>query len=570
MAGAARIVLLPDAPPDLPTVPAEAFDVVVVGAGAAGFSAALTAADAGANVIMLEKGKWPGGTTRRSGGQYWVPNNSLMRSAGMSDDEDDAVRYMARLSYPTRYDPGSKTLGISEHDLSMLRTYAGRATQAVDALAASGALVSEMSLLGRAYPNWGEDYQRDYHADLQEPQVLGRHLNQQSGQSGTDLIAALTASARRSGIPIRCLHRVVGLLVASDERVVGVVVDSEDGRQYLWARRGVIFGSGGFAHNKDMTTRYLRGQIMGSCAVPANTGDFQRLAAQMGVPLGNMGNAWWNQVAVEEMLIEPSSSAAVWLPYGDAMMLVNRFGKRVVNEKAIYNERSQVHFAWDATKREYPNHLLFMMFDHKVASSEAMFDFRWPVPLPRDPSRVVIRGDWWEELAERVDRRLASLGERVGNVRLAANFLDQLLQTIGRFNRFSESGVDEDFGRERTSRLAWHAPTSAQADPAPLMRPFPEDGPFYCVILGLGALDTKGGPEIDEAGQVLSADGRPIVGLYGAGNCVASPAGQAYWSAGATIGLALTFGYIAASDVVTQPPADVEAFASRAPVRTRL
>lgn len=557
-----RKVLLPDAAHDLPLGPAETFDVVVVGTGAAGFSAALTAAHGGATVVLLEKARRPGGTTRRSGGQYWIPNNSLLHAAGLTDDEDEAVRYMARLTHPTRFDPDSETLGITERELSMLRTYARRGAEAIDALAVTGALVSELSPLAKAYPHWGEDHQRDYHADLQPTQRLGRHLNAASGQSGTDLIAMLSDAAHRAGIPIRTSSRVTGLLVSAEERVVGVIVDTDGTRRHMWARKGVIFGSGGFAHNPDLIRRHLRGPLMGSCAVPSNTGDFQQLAGQLGAPLANMGNAWWNQVVVEESLAARDSSAAVWIPYGDAMMIVNCDARRVVNEKAIYNERSQVHFAWDAGSRQYRNQILFMLFDHRVAASDVMFDFRWPVPLPKERNQIVIRGDWWEELVEKVDRRLAQLGPAVGGVRLVPDFLEKLLATVDRFNGFAESGVDEDFGRERTSRLAWHTPTSSRESEEPLMRPFPEDGPFYCVILGLGALDTKGGPEIDESGRVLAADGHPIPGLYGAGNCVASPAGQAYWSAGATIGLALTFGYLAATDAVAQPGIELDGIAA--------
>jgi 3-oxosteroid 1-dehydrogenase len=82
------------------------------------------------------------------------------------------------------------------------------------------------------------------------------------------------------------------------------------------------------------------------------------------------------------------------------------------------------------------------------------------------------------------------------------------------------------------------------------MYPLSPTGPYYCVILGPGALDTKGGPITDEYARVLGVDGEPIPGLFGAGNCIASPAGQAYWGPGGTIGPAITFGYIAARTAV--------------------
>ena len=89
------------------------------------------------------------------------------------------------------------------------------------------------------------------------------------------------------------------------------------------------------------------------------------------------------------------------------------------------------------------------------------------------------------------------------------------------------------------------------------MHPFSESGPYHAIILVAGALDTKGGPRTDTAARVLRPEG-PVPGLFGAGNCVASPAGQAYWSAGATIGLALVFGYIAGQSAAAEEEKDTD------------
>ena len=98
-------------------------DVVVVGSGAAAGSAAATAAAAGAQVVILEKASWVGGTTARSGGVMWVPNNPVMAEMGLVDERDDAVHYMARTAFPTRYQADHPTLGLRENSLRLIEAF---------------------------------------------------------------------------------------------------------------------------------------------------------------------------------------------------------------------------------------------------------------------------------------------------------------------------------------------------------------------------------------------------------------------------------------------------------------
>jgi succinate dehydrogenase/fumarate reductase flavoprotein subunit len=330
-------------------------------------------------------------------------------------------------------------------------------------------------------------------------------------------------------------------------QVIGVRAKSGSGTVSIRARRGVVFGSGGFTQNPDLRRHFLRGPIFGGCAVPTNTGDFVEIGIQLGAQLGNMNNAYWAQNPLEQALQNSSVPNDIWIPYGDSMIQVNKFGKRVVNEKITYNERTQAHFHWDATHREYSNNILMMIYDSGVAGNPLNWPFRYPLPLPGVASPLVISGNTWEELAAAIDARLARYTAQTGNYRLDASFVANLKDTIARFNGFAASGVDLDFRRGETPiQVAWHGPARAgNTSGNPTMYPFASSGPYYCILIGGGTLDTKGGPVINAKGQVLDTGFRRIPGLYGAGNCIASPSAQAYWSAGGTIGPALTFGYLA-------------------------
>jgi succinate dehydrogenase/fumarate reductase flavoprotein subunit len=186
-----------------------------------------------------------------------------------------------------------------------------------------------------------------------------------------------------------------------------------------------------------------------------------------------------------------------------------------------------------------------MLFDDAVVQSKEPSRFRFPVPLTDEHPDYVISAASWADLATAISARLEKLGPFVGGVTLASAFTAELERTIERFNVMADNGKDTDFGRGETPiEQAWAQSPRAGAATGSMHR-FAAEGPYHCVIVGPGALDTKGGPVVDEHARVLATSGAPVPGLYGAGNCIASPAGQAYWGAGGTIGLAFTYGYIA-------------------------
>jgi 3-oxosteroid 1-dehydrogenase len=532
-------------------------DVVVVGSGAAAYAAAVTAAAAGSEVLILEKAAEHGGTTRRSGGGYWVPNNRFIRELGKEDPREWALKYMAKLAYPVQYIAGHPTLGLTANAYDLIATFYDRAGEAVDHLEEVGGLHS-----------MHDPMQVDYNADLPEDKLpTGRYVNPTpivnvgaEHGNGEDLIEHMRAGSERMGAELLVEHEVRACVRNERGEIVGVEVKTPGGDLRVGARRGVVFGSGGFFHNPQMRTDYLRGPVYGGCCVLSNTGDFVRIGIELGADLGNMSQAWWAQVVLEEVLQNPSPMKNVWMPGGDAMVLVNRYGKRVVNEKATYNERGQVHHFWDGGKREYPNLLLMQIYDDSVRQNPVAYGMRRPIPMPDENPPWVITGADWDELEAGIRSRLEGLAEHTGSYQLAGDFAANLQETIQRFNGYAAAAKDPEFERGDTPiQIYWGSVPRAENDQNPTMYPFSPEGPYHCIILAGGGLDTKGGPRTDTQARVLDQSGSPIPGLYGAGNCVASPAGQAYWSAGGTLGPALAFGYIAGRNVVREPVKELDA-----------
>lgn len=534
-------------------------DIVVVGTGAAGSSAALTAYEQGAKVIMVEKRSRYGGTTEKSGGVFWIPNNSFLSEAGVDDKKYDALRYMARLAYPTLYNPADPRFGLDDHQFGLLETYYDNASPTIEYLRSISALEVTQWI------SWDGQFFPDYYAQLPEDRVpRGRALvpkDPKTGQGvsrGSELIRQLKAAVDKRGIPVLLNHRAKKLVTNSKGEIIGLETITQDKIISLRARRAVIFGSGGFTHSPEKRLNFLRGPIFGGCAIITNEGDFIDIATPVGVKLNNTANAWWAPMVLEEVLDHPSPPSGIFLVSGDSMVYVNKYGRRVVDEKAVYNEKTQAFFYWDPRHAEYPNLMLFMVYDQRSADiwSKMPPQLAYPFPTEGSPSPYVISGQTPDELAHAIEERLSKIASRTGNFQLDPGFAENLKDTITRFNRYAETGVDAEFHRgEPPIDIAYNGPPAPGHDkPNITMYPISSEGPYYAIIIAAGTLDTKGGPKINNQAQVLNNEDKPIPGLYGAGNCIASPAAQAYWAGGGTIGPALTFGRIAALNAVKETP----------------
>jgi succinate dehydrogenase/fumarate reductase flavoprotein subunit len=528
----------------------EVADVVVVGSGAAGFGAAFAAAAAGASVIVLEKASFVGGTTARSGGVMWVCDNPVMRSQGIDDDRAAALRYLARTAYPTQYNPRHDTLGLPDNRFKVLEAFYDKGSEALEEAIAAGM----MELEAVPYP--------DYYAHLPEDEApWGRciqakyppgHRPGLDPTGGQFLVDRLREGAEKLGTRTILDAEVVHLVRNSSGDVVGVEVRIGRRTALIGARKGVVFGSGGFLHNPEYTREFLRGPLLGGAAAEQATGDFIRIGIEAGAQLGNLSHAWWAQGVLDLLARNRVTSTDVYSPYGDSMIQVNKHGRRVVNEKSPYNERGQVHGAWDSVRGEYPNLLMFMLFDDGVLLNPEPSRFRFPVPPIGQTADYVVSAPTWEALADKLREKLRGFEHLTGGTTLDDAWVANVRGTIARWNEMSQAGVDADFKRGESPIEQTWAGSARNGMRNPTMHPFTESGPYHCVILAPAGLDTKGGPVTDEHARVLDTMGEAIPGLYGAGNCVASPAGQAYWGPGGTVGVAFIFGFIAGKHAATQ------------------
>lgn len=535
-------------------------DVVCVGSGAAAGCAAVTAASAGASVIMIEKMPMLGGTTGKSGGVAWIPNNPVLRAQGIVDRKEDCLRYMARYAFPQIYTPDSPTLGLPEAQYRLIEAFYDNASPAIEHLDRVGAVKFKefrMFQVDRPAPDYADHLPEN---KVPKGRAMEPAMGSGSSAGGGSLAAQLEEWLRARNTPILTETQVTRV-IKDGGRVIGVEATQEGKVVRIRARRGVVFGTGGFAHNTELVGLHQTA-LYGACAMPGSTGDFIAIAQEAGAKMGSLNTAWRTQVVLEEALANRAVGLGAFVLPGDSMILVNKYGHRVVNEKRDYNDRTRVHFVFDPTREEYPNQLMFMIFDERSLDA---FGGAFPFPLDKRESPYLIEASTLEALSVRIDERLKAIAAQTGGVALAPAFSANMKASIERFNGYARAGRDPDFDRGvHDYDREWHLLFSARREgtkypvnPMPnlTMHPFARNGPYYCFILAAGALDTNGGPMINEKAQVLAADGTPIPGLYGAGNCIASPAREAYFAAGGTIGLALAYGYIAGTNAASAVPA---------------
>ncbi|MBP1743127.1 MAG: flavoprotein, similar to 3-ketosteroid 1-dehydrogenase, partial [Firmicutes bacterium] len=212
---------------------------------------------------MFEKGASAGGTTIRSGGGFWTPNNRFQRALGVNDVKVDALRYMARYSFPQLYNPKDARLGLPENEYALMEAFYENSCAAVEYLEEIGAVNTIQEI------NWTGKPQVDYMDHLPENKgVRGRVLYSKNPEGklsyGFELVRQLEEWTKANGVKMLLNHEVTRILQNDKKEVIGleVTVDGKEVRNFK-ARKAVIFGSGGYSHNPELMLHFQRGPHYG-------------------------------------------------------------------------------------------------------------------------------------------------------------------------------------------------------------------------------------------------------------------------------------------------------------------
>ena len=552
------------------------YDVLVVGTGASGMAAAVTAAHQGLKVLVVEKAPVYGGTTARSGGWLWVPGTRLATEQGITEApgaaraylQDQASTHFDAERVDAFLDNGPKAIdfftrktcvqfdmppvfpdyhaeapgGVQGGRSMVTRPFDAR--ELGDRVKELAPPVPELTVFGMMLGSGKELWHflrafKSFESFFYVARRFGRHfldvLTHGRGMTltnGNALAGRLAKAGMDLGLPV-WLSSPVKTLIVEGERVVGAVVEREGQRFEVHARRGVVLACGGFPHDVERRRQLFphapTGREHYTPSPEANTGDGLRLAEAVG--------GW----------VDPSiPNAAAWCPTSvvprkdgttgvmphfidrakPGVIAVTADGRRFTNEALSYHD-----FVQDLVRackaRGQEDFSAWLVCDHKHLREYGVGSVA-PFPLPIG-----------RHLRSGYLKRGATLAELAAAIGVPAKVLAAEVQA---FNTDARSGTDSRFAKGSTAYNRYQGDSLVR--PNPCMAPI-ENGPFYAVRIVIGEIGTFAGLATDARCRVLTQDRRVVPGLYAVGNDRASVMGGNYPGAGITLGPALTFGYVA-------------------------
>jgi 3-oxosteroid 1-dehydrogenase len=549
----------------------EVFDFVVVGSGGGSMCSGLVMRSVGKSVVILEKTDKVGGTTARSGGVMWIPNNRFMAEDGVEDSYEKSTAYL------------DATVGVHEDQPGATperrSAYVTEAPRMVDFLVSQGVKLRRV----KYYPDYYDDRDggsvpgRTVVAELfnvnelgpwrdklrpnflQMPGALdeffwlgafnrswkGKYMVGKVGlrgalakvtgkhwvTAGAALQGRMLQAALKAGVDIRANSGVKSFIV-EDGAVKGVVT-TKDGRDWrIGAKLGVLVNAGGFSHNAEMREKYQPGAShKWTAAAPGDTGEMIQELMKLGAAVGQMNEMVGNQMAIPPGR-ENKGNGVELSTVGGQMdiakphsILVDQSGVRYLNEGGSYMEFCQNMIARDKVVPAIPS---WWIVDDQFMRT---YLFCGTMPGSKKPQ------EWYDAgFLKRAD----TIEELAGLINLDPA---KLKATVDRFNADVHAGRDVEFSRGVRDYDNWLGDQVKK--PVRALGAI-EKGPFYAAPVVPGDVGTYGGVVTDANARVLKEDGSPIPGLYATGTTTASVMGRCYPGAGASVGPSFTWGYVAA------------------------
>ena len=559
--------------------------VVVAGSGAAGLVAALAAATAGADVLVLERTDLLGGTTALGGGRVWIPANHCAvpssttgtsgDTANSADSVEAARAYLDGL-FPASYAHMTEAFLAAAPAMARFvetntrhrfvacprypdyhpgrpgATEGGRCLDMLPAdLSAMVPLVQKVRVPPGYLPMTHTEWEHWRYPSRFDRDLLRARMKAGIRTNGVALAAALVDGVIRAGARIETGARLVDVITGPGDAGAGAaravtqaVIERGTARHSGSTDSGttgsratervpasaVILACGGFDWDEDLRRAWHPAAQRATGASPGNAGDALRIASRLGARFDNLGEGWWMPMMAvpgDEVDGVPYPRSLIRERAVPRQVMVNAAGRRFVDEAAPYNEVGKAMHRCDAGG--CPNDPAYLIFD-------AGFAAKYSLPGIQD---ALVPG-WMPRAGS-----LAGLAGLIG-VDPAG-----LTATVARWNQSCADGTDPDYGRGGNVYDRYGGDPGVAG--APNLGPVTEP-PFYAVRVLAGTIGTKGGPVTDATATVLTESGTPIRGLYAVGNAAAFWTADAYPAPGATLGIAMAMGYIAGRAAGAQVP----------------
>jgi succinate dehydrogenase/fumarate reductase flavoprotein subunit len=470
-------------------------DVVIVGFGGAGSAAAITAADLGCSVVILEK----------QGLESHTPTTKMLAGGAMLvTDLERGAAYLDKCAG-----------GLVPYEVS--RAWA---TKAVDLAAWIGALHTDLELLP-SEPSAEHDFE-GREAIVSSSLGLRQTDGTMRRAGGIELFEALAHAVAMRHIPISWSSPARRLCQSAQGAVVGVEFECDGRRQLAGARLGVVLACGGFEFNESMKDDYLPTRPCYFYTNPGNTGDGIVMAQAVGASLWHMnqlvgrGISHFTEADEREVNVAIRIEAEPTALGAPGYVITDKYGNRFANEypQARLDLSFFYHLTdFDPEHHEFPRVPSFCFFDERRRAAG---------PLTSQTTGAVGVGlcTWSDDNLKEVAKGWIAQGGSVAEAAQAAGLLDprRAEESVFDYNELCRTGRPDRFGRPPETLVPLDAP------------------PFYCLPIYAGGVNTCGGPRRNELGQVLDPFGHPIPGLFAAGElgqgigAVVYPAAFAYYS----------------------------------------